>query len=76
MILPTKHLPLEASLLGIGAAILDSLGEPREVEALWRSVRGREGIGSFDRFLSALVFLHSLGLVDLDRDGLLRRASR
>jgi hypothetical protein len=75
MILPTKHLPVEASLLGVGAKILAALEQPRSVNDLWEMLRVVEGIGSFDRFCSALTFLYTLGLVDRTRDQLVRVSS-
>jgi hypothetical protein len=39
MILPTKHLSTEKSLLWIGAEILDMLNEPKTVSRLWNDFR-------------------------------------
>jgi len=75
MILPTKHLPVEASLLGVGAKILAALDQPRSVNDLWEMLRATEGVVSFDRFCSALTFLYTLGLVDLDHDQLARASA-
>jgi ABC-3C biological conflict system middle component len=66
MILPTKHLPPEASILGIGGRLLAALDHPREISELWENVRHQTGINSFDRFCTALTFLFVLGLIDLD----------
>ena len=69
MILPTKHLPVDSSLIGIGAKILAALDGPCEVPELWSSVRHEAGVNSFDRFCNALVFLFAIGLVELGPDG-------
>ncbi len=79
MILPTKHLPLERSLLAIGADILRSLDEPKTVSRLWDETKQRR-TGSwrgsaeltFDWYLLALDLLFALGAVDLER-GQMRR---
>lgn len=73
MILPTKHLSVDSSLLGIGAKILAALTEPSGVPELWWAVRHEGGVNSFDRFCHALVFLYILGLVDLGSDGSILR---
>ncbi len=66
MILPTKHLPPEASILGIGGRLLAALDRPHEISELWESVRHHKGINSFDRFCTGLTFLFMLDLIDLD----------
>ena len=73
MILPTKHIPVEQSLLGIGAAILVRLGRPRTVTGLWEEMRESTALGSFDRFSLALDMLYALGAIEL-RAGQLRRS--
>jgi hypothetical protein len=72
MILPTKHIPLDQSLLGIGAYLLQQLNQPRTVTSLWEETREHPALGSFERFSLALVMLFSLGAIDLHA-GLLRR---
>lgn len=74
MILPTKHIPAEQTLLGVGAVLLPHLREPRTVSALWENARESTVVGTFDRFILALDLLHLLGAVDLNQDGLLARA--
>jgi hypothetical protein len=75
MILPTKHLMLEGSLLGIGAAILGAFDQSASVNELWEKLRGVDGVVSFDRFCEALTFLHILGLVDAEGSTIARRQS-
>lgn len=82
MILPTKHLPQDRALLGIGAEILGELTEPRSVSELWEAVqkaRGRNPSAaplSFDWFVLALNLLYAISAID-HRDGILRQeASR
>lgn len=78
MILPTKHLPEDRSLVGVGSDILKHLREPRAVSELWAQVRsarapaqGEPGIG-YDTFILALTFLHMIFAIDL-RDGLIHQ---
>ncbi len=79
MILPTKHIPTERSLLGVGAEILALLVEERTVSDAWDAYRtGRgaaDGIATvpYDWFILALDLLFALDAVRFDR-GVLRLA--
>lgn len=72
MILPTKHISINHSLLGVGALLLEHLEQPRTITALWERTRTDPHIGSFERFILVLDLLYALGAIDL-QDGLLRR---
>lgn len=78
MILPTKHLPSDRALLGIGAEILGHLMEPRSVSELWEAVREARGKNpsatplSFDWFVLALNLLYAISAVD-QSNGIVRR---
>lgn len=74
MILPTKHVSAEHSLLGVGALVLSCLGRPRTVSALWEDVRPNSQVATFERFSLALDLLYAIGAVDF-RDGLLQRTA-
>ena len=72
MILPTKHIPPENSLLGHGATILSRLRSPKTTSALWQETRRDGAIASFDRYVLTLDLLYSMGLITYE-EGLLRR---
>ncbi|CAN5415523.1 hypothetical protein BH09PSE5_BH09PSE5_46100 [soil metagenome] len=80
MILPTKHLPQDRALLGVGAEILSHLKEPRSVSELWETVgedrakRSASAPLSFDWFVLALNLLYALSAIDLS-NGIVRRES-
>jgi hypothetical protein len=76
MILPRKHLPLDLTLLAIGAQIIDVLDQPTTVEELWARSRRERGVISFDRFCAALTFLYVIDLVDLSTNLLTRTSPR
>lgn len=66
MILPTRHLTPEQSLLGVAAVVLSELHQtPRTVNELWEISRGNKYVGTFDRFVLALDLLFLMGCVDL-----------
>lgn len=73
MILPTKHVRPEASLLGVGAVILEEIGHPQTISRLWDKVRVTPEVRSFDRFVVALGFLYAIGVVDY-REGFIQRS--
>lgn len=71
MILPTKRLSIDRSLLFIGSEILGLLNKPKTVSQLWVNYRGIGKIKSGDRIITfdvfslALDFLFTIGAVDL-----------
>jgi len=81
MILPSKHLSPSRALISIGADILSQLDEPLAVSELWERVRaaraGRPGEAplSFDWFVLALTFLHTIIVVEMN-DGLVAMSRR
>ncbi len=75
MILPTKHLPLERSLIAGAAALLAELTEPETVSALWERVRDQVAFASFDRYVLALDLLATLGLLRYESGRLIRHAA-
>ena len=75
MILPTKHLELDKSLLAIGGRILNTLPRPRTVTSMWEEVRKHEDGLTFEGFALALTFLYTIGAVEM-KDELVRSARR
>ncbi len=64
--MPTKHVPLEDSLIGIGMALIPMIGESQlTVSELWTEARESGATVAFDRFCEGLVVLYSLGAVEL-----------
>lgn len=77
MILPTKRIREDRSLVGIGGDVLRLLDEQKTVSRLWDEFRrSRADAGSkatFDWFVLALDLLFMMGVVTVER-GLVRRA--
>jgi len=67
VILPTKHITAANSLLGAGAKVLDELGVPVTVSALWEKTRTLSEIRTFERFSLTLTFLYSIGALELSQ---------
>ena len=72
MILPTKHVSAQHSLLGAGATILQYLDSPQTITALWEQVRVSPNIEAYERFVLTLDLLFAIGALDLF-DGLIMR---
>ncbi|RSZ38218.1 MULTISPECIES: ABC-three component system middle component 6 [unclassified Variovorax] len=72
MILPTKHIPQNEALIGVGATVLGHLDTPRTVSSLWDRLKSEPNVGTFERFVLATNLLFVIGAIDL-RDGLLTR---
>lgn len=70
MILPTKHISSNNSLLGVGAKILSHLNYPRTVASLWSDLCKAPEIATFERFVLGLDLLYILGTIEL-REGIL-----
>ena len=79
MILPTKHIRPDRALIGVGAEVLDALGEPMTMSMLWDKIRFRRSAGNsssvldYRWFVLTLDLLYMIGAVDLER-GLIRRS--
>lgn len=72
MILPTKHIRLENSLLGIGNSILKLLDSPKTVSDLWSRAESQKVVNNFRRFTLTLSFLYTIGAVEYE-DGFIKR---
>lgn len=75
MILPTKGITPDRSILSVGSDLLDLLDSPQSVSNLWsrylnfRNQMGLERPVNFDWFVLTLDFLFSIGAIDLDDRG-------
>jgi hypothetical protein len=74
MILPDKHVNLDQSFLGQGAALLEKLTRPLTVSGLWERSKAPTESGNFERFILTLDFLFAIGALDI-RDDLLVKGS-
>ena len=76
MILPTKRISADRSLLGLGARILRQLNYPQTVSRAWENVCRDEGDQvPYDWFVLALDLLYAIGAIALE-EGRLVRSSR
>lgn len=75
MILPTKHISENQSLLGVGAILLRNLEHPQTVTSLWNKVRDDQSVGTYERYVLALDLLHIMGVINLSRGLLIKEAS-
>ena len=80
MILPTKRLSIESSLLGVGADILRLLHEPKSISRLWDELKNLRAVLdvrgerlTFEWFVLSLDLLFLAELVRLEHGVLIRR---
>ncbi|WCT12336.1 ABC-three component system middle component 6 [Mucilaginibacter jinjuensis] len=76
MILPSKHLKISESLLGLGGYLLNYLkGGPQTVDHLWFKVSKQNNskksfaYHGFDNVIFALNYLYIIGAIDINSEG-------
>lgn len=73
MILPTKHITIEDSMLGVGALLLSYLEQPKTVSTLWEKVREYSEISTFERFTLGLDLLFLIDAIDFQGNKIRRK---
>lgn len=69
MILPTKYLSSERSLIKIGADIIKFLNEPKTVSRLWEEVKHSSySVIKYEWFVLALDFLYCIKAINFESD--------
>ncbi|WP_142413104.1 ABC-three component system middle component 6 [Hathewaya massiliensis] len=76
MILPSKHIKISGSYLGLGALIISILKMPQTVDQCWQNYNSTyvyskeiQKKHSFDNFILAIELLYILGVVDINNKG-------
>lgn len=74
MILPTKHIRLSESLIGLGGVLLNYLNEPLTIDALWQNFDKRNmtkysTYHNFDNLVLAVNLLFLMGIVNINDKG-------
>lgn len=72
MIIPSKYLREDETLLGVGAALLKSLNTQKDLSSLWEELKDNSAIGTFERFVLALDLLFLLGLIEAHDNEIVR----
>ncbi|XHC25150.1 MAG: ABC-three component system middle component 6 [Phycisphaerales bacterium] len=81
MLLPDKHISVAESILGLGAFILEQLDKETSVDRLYelttsaRETKALPAYHDFDSIVLAILFLYSIGTVDLTDSGMVRRCA-
>ncbi|MCY2979135.1 MAG: hypothetical protein NTU79_10775 [Planctomycetota bacterium] len=80
MILPTKHMRTQRTLLGVGAEVIALLDQPKTVSRIWSDLKKKRGEDdlklSFDWFVLSLDMLFSIDAVELNRGRLQLKVAR
>lgn len=72
MILPTKNIKIQYSLLNCGAIILERLDDRDTVSAIWEKVSIVDALLNYDKFVLAMDFLYMIGAIEY-KNGLIVR---
>lgn len=82
MILPSKHIRLSESLLGLGGVILSLLKEPKTIDEIWfqfSEINSNRKVlpayHNFDNIVLALNYLYLIGVVSIDFNGKIQNAT-
>lgn len=81
MILPKKHLPIDESVLGFGAYLLQHLSKPMTIDDLWKAYLGEYEKAiystkfSFDQFIIVIDFLYAIDAIVVNKKGELMYAT-
>lgn len=69
MILPTKYLSSERSLIKIGSDVIRLLDEPKTVSRLWDEMRSlSHAVIKYEWFVLSLDFLYCIGAINFESD--------
>jgi hypothetical protein len=78
MILPTKHIRISESLIGLGGYLLKQLIEPMTIDNLWvkylKSKNKFPAYHSFDDVVLSLNLLFIMGIIEINKNGELYNA--
>lgn len=72
MIMPTKYLREDETLLGVGAILLKELSSKKSLSELWENSKNINHIGNFERFILTLDMLFIFGLITMKDNELMR----
>ncbi|PKG83842.1 hypothetical protein CXF85_10110 [Colwellia sp. 75C3] len=78
MILPTKHLSPERSIISVSSEILELVDSRSTVSSIWSSLQNKHKASlrfsdvPYDWFILALDFLYMVGAID-ERNGLIQK---
>ncbi len=76
MILPGKHVKLSKSILNVGSILLQDINNRQTVSLLWDKIRTHPEIQTFERFTLGLDLLFTLGIIDVNKQGLVIRIKK
>jgi len=72
VIMPSKYLREDETLIGISAILLSVIEKNGNLSAIWESVKKLDAIGNFERFILALDLLYMLDLIKVRNNEIVR----
>jgi hypothetical protein len=73
MILPTKFIEEEDTLLRVGVDLLAVLGKEKKITNLWEQSKDIASIETYERFILGLDLLFCFGLIDMEENLIVRK---
>ena len=73
MILPTKFIEEEDTLLRVGIDLLAVLGKEKKITNLWEQSKDIASIETYERFILGLDLLFCFGLIDMEENLIVRK---
>ena len=77
-LLPSKHISLNATVIGLGALVLAQVGGGKTIDQIWKGVRGSKATWAripdkitFNEVLLTVDFLFMIGAVKVDASGVI-----
>ena len=79
MILPTKHIRISESLIGLGGYLLSIIKKPLTIDQIWMTYEKTNNkrfpaYHTFDNVILALDLLFIMGIIDINEEGELYNA--
>lgn len=78
MVFPDKHIRFSESLLGLGSLVLESLSKPKNIDELWKELKGVQQTQNlfithnFENLVLATDILYAIGMIENYENGTLR----
>ncbi len=75
MILPTKNIKIQYSLINCGAIILSNIDGDSTISSIWEKAKNEETLMNYEKFILALDFLYMINAIEY-KNGLVVRCEK
>ena len=71
-LLPNKYVPIEFSMLGVVALLMEQLEVNDTISSLWDRISREPQVRTFDRYADGLTVLYAANLIDI-KNGIIHK---